>query len=125
MSRPSAANSKLATLLSVVAFGPEVIVTGGARPSTFQLHSAGVGSTLPSASFARTAKSCSPKIKLSYVTGELHGAKLPASAASSRAHSNVTPGRFETKVKVAVVLSVGSAGRLTIALSGIGLTVQL
>ena len=42
-----------------------VMKTGGAVTSTLQLHSAGVRSTLPCASLARTAKSCSPKIRFS------------------------------------------------------------
>jgi hypothetical protein len=59
-SRPSAEKTKVALWLSVLASGPDSMVTGGARPPMFQLWSAGVGSRLPSASLARTAKSCSP-----------------------------------------------------------------
>src|SRR5919106_3854729 len=59
-----------------------------------------------------------------YVTGEMHGEKICASTASSRAHSNVTPWRLEVKVNVALLLSVGSAGLLMIAVSGIGVTLH-
>jgi hypothetical protein len=55
-----------------------------------------------------------------YVTGDVHGVKTPASAASSRAHSKVASCRFETNVNVAVLLSVGSAGRLMRAVSARG-----
>src|SRR5687767_3094846 len=58
--RPSAPNTNVAVRFSVVTSGPEVMATAGAGPTTSQLHSAGVASTLPAASFARTAKSCSP-----------------------------------------------------------------
>jgi hypothetical protein len=61
---------------------------------------------------------------LSYVTPDAHGVKTPESAASSRAHSKVAFGRLETKVKVAELLSVGSAGLLMIAVSGRGRTVH-
>ena len=54
-----------------------------------------------------------------------HGANMPLSAASSSAHSKVASCRLETKVKVAVLLSVGSAGLLMIAVSGSGLTTQV
>src|SRR5688500_11884894 len=85
-SRPLAANTNVAVLLSVVTSGPDEIMGGGAMPEMLQLHSAGVGSTLPAASLARTAKSCSPNTRPVYVFGESHGWKLPASTASSRAH---------------------------------------
>ena len=62
-SRPLAEKANVALVLSVRASGAESMVTGGARPWTSQLYSAGVGSTLPAASLARTAKSCSPKIR--------------------------------------------------------------
>jgi hypothetical protein len=54
----------------------------------------------------------------------VQGEKICPSAASSRAHSKVTPWRFEVNVKVALLLSVGSAGLLTIAVSGIGSTLH-
>src|ERR687895_500394 len=89
MSRPSAEKSNSAVLLSVVTSGPELIRTGGARPSTLHSHSAGVSSTLPSASTARTRNECSPKTRSLYVTGDEHAVKTRPSAASSSAHSNV------------------------------------
>jgi hypothetical protein len=64
MSRPGAEKVNVALVLSVVNGGADWISTAGAVPSTFQLYSAGVGSTLPAASFARTAKSCPPNARL-------------------------------------------------------------
>ena len=58
--RPSAEDSNVALVLSVLRAGFDVISTGGAAALTFQSSSAGVGSTWPSASTARTAKECSP-----------------------------------------------------------------
>jgi hypothetical protein len=58
--RPSAEKTNVALVLSVLASGLDVISTGGAGVFTFQSYSAGVGSTWPSPSVARTAKECSP-----------------------------------------------------------------
>src|SRR5918992_5754150 len=124
MSRPFAPKTNWAVLLSVVTSGPELIRTGGARPSTLHSHSAGVRSTLPSASTARTRNECSPKTRSLYVTGDEHAVKTPASAASSRAHSKVAFCTLDTNLNVAVLLSVGSAGVLMIAVSGRALIVH-
>ena len=59
-SRPLALNSKVALRLSVRAAGRASISTAGARIWTSHVYTAGVGSTLPAASRARTAKSCEP-----------------------------------------------------------------
>jgi hypothetical protein len=68
-----AVKTKLAVALSVAASGPDSIVTGGGMVPISQLQSAGVGSTSPSASLARTAKSCSPKTRPGYVMPDSHG----------------------------------------------------
>src|ERR687895_189636 len=52
--RPGAAKTNVAVRLSVLASGLDVISTGGAAVFTLQAYSAGVGSTWPKASFART-----------------------------------------------------------------------
>ena len=117
---PSAAKTNSALVLSVVTSGPDVMVVVGAMPSALQLHSAGVGSTLPAASLARTAKSCSPQSRFVYVCGEAHGMKPPLSTPSSSAHSKVAPWMFDWNLKVASLPSVGSAGPLRMAVSGMG-----
>ena len=65
---------------------------------------------------------CSPIARPVYVFGEAHGAK-PSSLSSE--HSNVAPGWFASKVNVADVLSVSSAGNVRIVDSGAGVTRQL
>src|SRR5688572_25804284 len=54
----------------------------------------------------------------------MHVEKIWLSAASSSAHSNVTSWRLEVNVNVALLLSVGSAGLLMMAVSGMGVTVH-
>src|SRR5918997_1759085 len=62
-----------AEVLAVSAGGPEAIVV-----------SAGVGSTWPAPSVARTCSSCPPTARPVYCFGEVHG----SNAAPSREHSN-------------------------------------
>jgi hypothetical protein len=63
-------NEKLAEVEVVVPEGPELIevsggvVSGGADASTVQLLVAGLGSTLPAASLARTEKLWAPSPRL-------------------------------------------------------------
>jgi hypothetical protein len=59
-SRPSAENTNVALRLVVRASGADSMVTAGGMPSMFQMYVAGVGSTSPAASTARTANSCEP-----------------------------------------------------------------
>jgi hypothetical protein len=54
---------KLAVVSAVVSAGPESIVVSGGVVSlarTVQVYEAGVGSTLPASSSARTSKVCDP-----------------------------------------------------------------
>ena len=74
---------------------------------TFQSSVAGVGSTLPAASLARTGKVCLPFLTLN-VSGEAQG-ENPRSP--SRRHSNVEPGSLALKPNVAVFFLVLSLGR--------------
>jgi hypothetical protein len=68
-------NVKLALVLVVVAAGPEPIVVSGAVVSgggwIVQLWLAGVASTLPAASLARTSKLCAPTARPVYSRGEV------------------------------------------------------
>jgi hypothetical protein len=63
-------NSKFALVSLVVASGPEsIVVLGGVKSAISHENSAGVGSTLPSASLARTKKSCSSNARSVYSSG--------------------------------------------------------
>jgi hypothetical protein len=53
-------NDNVAPCANVVAAGALVIVVSGASVSTVQVRDAGVGSTLPAPSFARTRNVCDP-----------------------------------------------------------------
>src|SRR5918996_1762554 len=121
-----AVKRNLALVLAVGLSGAKsIVVTGGVVSRggvMFQLWPAGVGSTCPSASVARTATLCQPTARPVYVTlPELHGVHAPPSSA----HSKVAPARFEEKVIVALVLSVGSAGPELIVVSGAATAVQV
>ena len=76
-----------------------VIVVSGAAVSTVKLREAGVGSTLPAASVARTSKVCDPCVRVALVKGEVQEAK----AAASTRHWNVEPVSVEVNVKSGVV----------------------
>ncbi|MFP2964290.1 hypothetical protein ACLEPN_42955 [Myxococcus sp. 1LA] len=52
--------SNVAVVAFVTAAGPLTMVVSGAVASTVHVRVAGVGSTLPAASTARTARVCSP-----------------------------------------------------------------
>ncbi len=80
---------------------------------TFQLSLAGVGSTFPATSLARTSKLCLPFFTFS-VSGEVHAWKGP----SSSLHSNVEPASVEVNSKVAVFFFVLSLGCFVIWVSG-------
>src|SRR3954462_2141501 len=85
----------------------------GRLPLTVQERVAGVPSTLPATSVARTAKTCVP-LPTSYDAGELHAASSPL---WSR-HSNVAPLSEAVKLKPAVVVVLGSAGPDVMVVSG-------
>src|SRR5688500_17402100 len=124
---PSSLAEKLnrAVVLAVGSAGPEsIVVTGGTVSRgrvTVQLWPAGVGSTWPAASVARTATRWKPIARSVYSTGDVHA----VNAAPSSAHSNVEPARFEENVIVALVLSVGSAGPESIVVCGGATTVHV
>jgi hypothetical protein len=120
---------KLAPVELVVPEGPELIevsggvVSGGgdsAIGSTAQVSLAGVGSTLPSASVARTEKLCDPKLKPEYAFGDPHERHLEASSL----HWKVEPDSVAMKPKLAEVTVVGDGGAAVISVSG-GVELQL
>jgi hypothetical protein len=117
---PLAVNSKVAFRRSSLSHGSEVMRTGGASPPTIHPYSAGNSLRLPAASTARTANSWSPKSRLVYVFGDVHGVKISSSTISSIAHSNVMSGVWmsETNSKVAVVEVLSSSGAFVMAAFG-------
>src|SRR5436190_8448660 len=101
---PSSEHSNVPASLAVnenVAFpfgtdpaGPAVmVVSGGVVSTTVQLADAGVGSTLPTRSVARTEKECAPAARLAYAFGDVHAAY----AAPSRRQAKVDPLSLDAK----------------------------
>ena len=83
----SEANENVGVLSLVVPLGPAVIVVSGGVVSTVNERVAGEASTLPEASFARTANVCAPSGNYVVVSGDVQAAK----AAVSMRHSNIAP----------------------------------
>src|SRR5687768_10886293 len=109
----SASNVKVAPVLSVCRAGVvRSVVSGGGV--TLQLRLAGVRSTLPAASMARTRSWCTPTDRSVYWTGELHELK----ATPSREHSNVELASLEENARVACVLPVSVGGPESIVVCG-------
>jgi hypothetical protein len=74
--------------------GPLVIEVSGADAATVQVRVAGVASTFPAESFARTANVCDPSPSPEYAFGEVHEPHAPASSL----HSNDAPASVALKV---------------------------
>jgi hypothetical protein len=87
---------------------------GSSHRATLNVRSAGVGSTLPARSIARTRKMWEPSESAGDVLGELQKEK----AAESKRHWKLEPGSLEAKVKVGVRSLVGPAGPAVIVVSG-------
>src|SRR5215212_10096704 len=82
--------------------------------STVQLRDAGVGSTFPTASIARTENVCGPSPTSVYRFGDVHRAK----GALSRRHSKVDSDSVEEKLNWASGLLSVPTGPLSIVVSG-------
>ena len=108
-----AVNANVASLAVVGSAGPEVIVTTGG-PVRVQLYTAGLASTLPSGSTARTWNSCDPKVTSSYSRGEVQAVKT----APSSEHWKVVSGSLLVKVKSASSSGVWLAGPAVTVVSG-------
>ena len=95
--------------------GPPVMVVSGAgaTTATVNVRVAGVASTLPAASLARTANVCWPSARFVYACGDV----LVANAAPSRRHSNVAPGSL-VKANDAELEVMVPVGPLVIVVSG-------
>ncbi len=87
--------------------GPLSMVVCGAAVSTVNAHEAGVGSTFPAVSVARTSKVCAPSVSDAVVSGVVHELQAPPSTR----HSNVEPASSAEKVNVGVESFVGPRGR--------------
>ena len=105
---------KVGVVLFVVPDGPLSIMVFGAAVSTVKLRNAGVGSTLPAESVARTSKVCEPSARAAVVSGAEQSPQGPP----SKRHSNVVPSSLEEKPNVGVGSFVAPAGPESIVVSG-------
>ena len=101
-----AEKDRLAAVSLVTAGGPESMVVSGGIVSTVHVERAGVRSTLPAGSVARTPKLCVPSARPSYSAGELQ----VANGAASSEHSKLAPGSSAEKAKAAEALRVSASG---------------
>src|SRR5918995_1847162 len=85
----------------------------GSGPAIVQNRSAGVGSTFPALSRARTPNECLPSGSPEYDRGEAQ----PAYGAPSTLHSKLAPGSLVNS-KIAELLVVGPLGPDVISVSG-------
>src|SRR5438132_1108384 len=86
----------------------------GPLVSRCHVHESGVGSVLPAASVARTSKVCALSVRPPTECGLVHGANEPPSIL----HSKLEPGSEEVKVNAGVAAFDGSAGFVTMVVSG-------
>ena len=82
--------------------------------STVKLRDAGVGSTLPAGSVARTSKVCAPSASDAVVSGVEHEPHAPPSTR----HSNVEPAWSAENANVGVASLVGPDGPLSMVVCG-------
>src|SRR5918992_3377409 len=113
-----ALNVKVALVLSVSASGPVRIVLSGGGV-ILQLRLAGVRSTLPAASLARTRNWCTPTARLAYWAGEAQ----VLNAAPSSEHSNLRSAAgvlasLPENVSVADLTAVSAGGPVSTVVSG-------
>ncbi len=117
-SKPENVNVALVSVVSE--FGPESIDVSGAETSiTVQLRVAGVGSTLPASSTARTANVCAPASSTSTSSGTEQLSNGPPSTEHSKSSSSAAvwssaPVNSNSEVK----LPVCAPGPAVIVVSG-------
>ena len=90
--------------------GPLSMVVFGAAVSTVNARDAGVASTLPPGSVARTSNVWAPSASEAVVSGVEHEPQAPPSTR----HSNVEPAWLDENANVGVVSLVGPDGPLSI-----------
>lgn len=110
--------AKLAPALADGLPGCAVIDVSGAVVSTVQPFWAGVGSTLPAASMARTRNVCAPSVSPERISGLVHATKLPPSSWHSNDAMPLPPGSEPVNEKATLALADGSVGWAVIAVSG-------
>ena len=109
-----AVNVNCGVVTLIVPVGPDSIVVSGAAVSIVNIREAGVGSTLPAASVARTVNACVPSASVPRFRGDEHGWNVPV---SSR-HSNVDPDSLAENVNTGALLLVVPVGPVLIVVSG-------
>ncbi len=107
-------NSNTASVWFEGSAGVATKSVSGSTVSISQVNDAGLASTFPAGSTARTRKVCVPSGTLFKVVGDGHAAK----AAPSREHSNVAAGSGLEKVKVATELVDAAGGAASMVVSG-------
>ena len=107
-------NANVGVASAVGSEGPLSIVVCGAAVSTVNARDAGVGSTFPAGSVARTSKVWAPSVSDPVVSGVEHEPQAPPSTR----HSKVEPAWSAEKPNVGVASLVGPEGPLSIAVSG-------
>src|SRR5688572_23556409 len=99
-----------------------MVVLGSVLSTMVHVKLAGVRSTLPASSMARTSKVCEPTVKSANPNGERHSMRSPVWGSviqtPSKAHSKMTPASLDEKVNVALVLVVVALGPVLIVVSG-------
>lgn len=107
-------NVKTALVDATVPDGPESIAVSGGVLSMVHVRDAGVGSTFPAPSRARTANVCVPSPKPEYIFGDTHA----ANPEPFNEHSNDAPTVSDENVKVALLALVADGGAESILVSG-------
>ena len=115
-----AVNEKLAPVEFDAAGGEEVIVVFAGVRSTVKVNDAGVASTFPAASIARTSNVYVPSASGASVSGLVSAAHAPASTRAWK----VVPGSAELNANVGVVSWVAAAGAESIAVSGATVSIR-
>src|SRR5688500_16993326 len=97
--------AKVGVASPVGPLGPGTMVVGGAVGTTVKLRLAGVASTLPTASVARTSKVCAPSARAAGVCEP--GPEQAPNAPESIRHWKLEPASVEEKANVGVASPVG------------------
>ena len=113
-------------LFADVPAGPVLIVVSGAVVSTVNVRVAGVGSTLPAASIARTENVCVPSASVPEECGDVQRANDPSPPGPSSLHSNVEPDSDDVNENggppAANVVSGGVVSTVNVRVAGVGST---
>jgi len=111
-------NEKLGFELADGLLGCTVIVVSGPIVSTSHVNDAGVPSTLPTASMARTWNVCEPCDRLEYDCGLVHATNPPPSSWHSNDATPVPVTSLPVNENAAEVLATGFVGLEVMLVSG-------